>query len=126
LLLDYLERYDARAGDYREVVQALVEKGLNYYRDQVLPSKSFRTPTAHERQLLGHIRDRLTSAGDAGEDDLQAIPFEVARAAAVEPRELFRTIYEVLLGQERGPRFGSFVELVGKERVVEMLREKAA
>ena len=32
--------------------------------------------------------------------------------------------YEVVLGQERGPRFGSFVKLVGRERVLEMLRDK--
>ena len=125
LLRDYLERYDGRAGDYREVVGDLVEKGLNYYRDLVLPTKKFRSPTISERELLGRIRDRLASAGDAGEAELQAIPFEVARAASVEPRELFRTFYEVLLGQERGPRFGSFVELLGRDRVVEMLREKA-
>ena len=46
------------------------------------------------------------------------------RAAGIQPKELFRTIYEVLLGQERGPRFGSFVRLVGKERVLEMLEGK--
>ena len=126
LLRDYLERYDPTARDFREVVGDLVEKGLNYYRDLVLPTKEFRAPTVSERELLARIRDRLASAGDAGEAELQAIPFEVARAAAVEPRELFRTFYEVLLGQERGPRFGSFVALLGQDRVVEMLREKAA
>jgi len=31
-----------------------------------------------------------------------------------------------VLGQERGPRFGSFVALVGKERVLELLGEKTA
>jgi lysyl-tRNA synthetase class I len=37
---------------------------------------------------------------------------------------LFTSFYEVVLGQERGPRFGTFVQLVGKERVLQMLREK--
>ncbi|MGB1720065.1 MAG: lysine--tRNA ligase, partial [Candidatus Latescibacterota bacterium] len=45
LLVDYLERYDEKATDYQEVTQSLVEKGLNYYRDFVLPNKEFREPS---------------------------------------------------------------------------------
>lgn len=35
-----------------------------------------------------------------------------------------RTIYQVLLGEERGPRFGSFIELYGVENT-RALTEKA-
>jgi lysyl-tRNA synthetase class 1 len=126
LLLDYLERYDPQVGADLEVVQSLVEKGLNYYRDFVLPGKHYREPTPEEQELLGQIQARLAAVDTSDEDELQAIPFEVARGAGTEPRQLFRTIYEVLLGQERGPRFGSFVRLVGRERVLEMLEEKTA
>ena len=121
LLLNYLERYDPGARQYHDVVADLVEKGLNYYRDFVLPNKSYRAPAPGEEAMLAGIRERLAALDTHDEAELQAIPFEVARAAGVEPKELFRTFYEVLLGQERGPRFGSFVLLVGKERVLEML-----
>lgn len=124
LLMDYLERYDPDAGNYGELVEDLVEKGLNYYRDFVLPSKKFRPATPAELELLGRIKELLEASIGEDEAELQAIPFDVARAAGIQPKELFRTIYEVLLGQERGPRFGSFVRLVGKERVLEMLEEK--
>jgi len=126
LLVDYLERYDPRALKFREVTQSLVEKGLNYYRDFVLPNKKFRQPTEEERALLSRMRERLAAADGADEEKLQAIPFDLAREAGVEPKDLFRAFYEVVLGQERGPRFGSFVKLVGRERVLEMLAEKAA
>ena len=70
------------------------------------------------------IHDRLAEAANGDEKGLQAIPFDVAREAGREPKELFRCFYEVVLGQERGPRFGTFVTLLGKERVLRMLREK--
>ena len=124
LLMDYLGRYDDQVSDYPQVAQSLVEKGLSYYRDKVLPTKTFRTPTAEERVLLDRLRERLSRCENGDEAALQAIPFEVAKESGVEPRDLFRTVYEVLLGQERGPRFGSFVKLVGKERVLEMLAGK--
>ena len=124
MLVDYLVRYDKRASAYPQVLQSLVEKGLNYYRDFVLPNKTFRAPSDEERELLGQVAQRLGAINGATEDELQAIPFDLAREAGVEPRALFTMFYEVVLGQERGPRFGSFVKLVGRERVLEMLREK--
>jgi len=126
LLLDYLERYDPQVNQYLEVVQDLIEKGLNYYRDFVLPSKKFRALAPQERQVLLQLRDRLAGASAIAEETLQAIPFDLAREAGMEPRDLFRLFYEVVLGQERGPRFGSFVLLVGRERVLELLEEKTA
>jgi lysyl-tRNA synthetase, class I len=124
LLVDYLERYDPEAMKFHAVTESLVEKGMNYYRDFVLPNKRFRDPNEEERGLLGGMRDRLVEIAEGDEEALQSIPFDVARTAGVEPKDLFRTFYEVLFGQERGPRFGSFVGLVGKERVLEMLAEK--
>ena len=125
VLEEYLARYDAQAATYPQVTQALVEKGLNYYRDVVLPNKQFRPPTDEERVLLGQLAKRLSAANGATEEELQAIPFDLAREAEIPPKELFRMFYEVVLGQERGPRFGSLVQLVGKEQVVKMVREKA-
>ena len=125
VLGDYLARYDAQASTYPQVTQALVEKGLNYYRDVVLPNKQFRPPTDEERALLGQLAERLNATNGATEEELQAIPFDLAREAGVSPKSLFRTFYEVVLGQEQGPRFGSLVQLVGKEQVVQMVREKA-
>ena len=126
LLVDYVRRYDSEAANYPNVLNALVEKGLAYYRDRVLPDKEYRTPSDDERALLGRLRDHLAECENGDETTLQAIPFDVAREVGVKPKDLFRTVYEVLLGQERGPRFGSFVMLVGKDRVVEMLGEAAA
>ena len=126
LLRDYLTRYDPAVVDNQDVVDGLIAKGMNYYRDQILPTKEFRPPTADERVLLLKIREELDRCDNGGEERWQAIPFDVARDAGKEPRELFRAVYEVLLGQERGPRFGSFVHLVGKDRVLEMLAEKTS
>jgi lysyl-tRNA synthetase class 1 len=126
LLKEYLRRYDPTVEQYPEVLTSLVQKGLTYYREQVLPGKQFRTPSEDERALLGRVCEMLAASEEADESQLQSIPFDVARETGTEPRDLFRSFYEVVLGQERGPRFGSFVMLVGKDRVLEMLRAKVA
>ena len=126
LLKEYLGRYDTTVADNEAVVEELIDKGMNYYKDRVLPGKKYRAPSPEERGLLAEMREQLCRCENGDEETWQAIPFDVARAAGKEPKELFRAFYEVVLGQERGPRFGSFVSLVGKERVLDMLEEKTA
>ena len=36
-------------------------------------------------------------------------------------REWFQALYQVLLGQDQGPRFGSFVALYGLDKTVTMI-----
>jgi len=36
-------------------------------------------------------------------------------------REWFKALYEVLLGQSQGPRFGSFVAIFGIDETIELI-----
>jgi len=53
---------------------------------------------------------------------LQALVFEVAKENGADAKLVFKAIYEVLLGQERGPRFGTFAKMLGRDRTLELLR----
>jgi lysyl-tRNA synthetase class I len=50
----------------------------------------------------------------------------VARLFDESPKNFFKTFYEVVFGQERGPRFGTFVQLVGKEKALSLLDTAAS
>jgi len=126
LLVDYLLRYDEQATSYPDVLQDLVEKGLNYYRDFVLPNKTFRQADDQERALLLQIAEKIQGVDASDENALQSIPFDIARAADMEPKDLFRLFYEVVLGQERGPRFGSFARMVGVDTIRDMVHARLA
>lgn len=56
-------------------------------------------------------------AGFEGSNDaeaLQNLTFEIGKAHAFDPlRDWFQALYQVLLGADQGPRFGSFVALYG-------------
>jgi len=121
LIRDYLKRYDAAAEAFAPVIDDLVAKAMNYYRDFVLPTKRYHQPNPAEKALLRRLHTALAAAAGGDENDLQTIPFAVARACGLEPQELFRLFYEVVFGQERGPRFGTFVQLVGREKALALL-----
>jgi lysyl-tRNA synthetase class 1 len=103
------------------VIEDLVRKGMNYYRDFVLPNKQYRTATEDETKMLETLRDKLLQYEGDNIDEFQTIPFDVARSFNAAPKDFFKMFYEIALGQERGPRFGTFIRLVGKDRVVNLI-----
>jgi lysyl-tRNA synthetase class 1 len=113
----------------------LVGYAIHYFRDFVLPDKKFREPIDNERAALSDLRDALSQLpADATAEAIQDVVYEVGRR---EPfldakkkgkdgkpgvsLEWFNLLYQVLLGQEKGPRFGSFVALYGLQNTVDMI-----
>ena len=105
----------------------LVDYAIHYYQDFVLPAKQFREPSAPERAALVDLRDALSQLpADATAETIQNVVYEVGRrepfldqkkkAKDGKPGvalDWFNMLYQVLLGQEKGPRFGSFVAAYG-------------
>ncbi len=93
----------------------LAEGAVSYYRDFVAPRKHYRAPTATERAALEdllHVLRALDAASDA--EMIQNAVFEIGkRHPFANLRDWFGCLYQVLLGQQEGPRFGGFVALYG-------------
>ncbi|MBX9977005.1 MAG: lysine--tRNA ligase [Alphaproteobacteria bacterium] len=104
----------------------LIQYAVKYYHDFIAPHKHYRAPTDMERSALNDLCAELQKADkDADESALQAIVFEVGkRHAFAELRAWFGTLYEVLLGQKEGPRFGSFIAVYGVEETVTLIQSK--
>jgi lysyl-tRNA synthetase class 1 len=97
------------------ILDHLVGYALAYYRDFVKIKKTYRAATDKERAAFEGLSAKLAAADPkATGEDLQNIVYEVGKAHAFEPlRAWFGALYEVLLGQSQGPRFGGFIELYG-------------
>ncbi len=121
VIIGYLEKYDPAAQGSREIIDDLVEKAVNYYKDFVLPHKKKVSPSPDEIEILQELRERVAAYDGDLEEEMQSIPFQVARSRDISPKKVFQTFYEVVMGQEKGPRFGSFMSLLGKEKMLELL-----
>ncbi|MFO1184641.1 MAG: lysine--tRNA ligase [Bauldia sp.] len=103
---------------------------VNYYEDFIEPTKRFRAPDDVEREALRKLDAefaRIEGGSVVNADIVQAAVYEVGRAfprfqdtakTAPDGRPgvalaWFATLYQILLGLEKGPRFGSFVEIYG-------------
>src|SRR5499427_7078218 len=116
---------------------ALVRYAIHYFRDFVLPQKRFREASEVERAALTDLRDALAQLpADADAQRIQDVVYEIGRR---EPfldtsgkgktkdgkpgvsLEWFNMLYQVLLGQEKGPRFGSFVAVYGIKNTIDLI-----
>ncbi len=106
----------------------LVGFALRYYEDFVKPAKVFRAPNEKERAALEDLASRLDAMGEEKNGAaVQDVIYEVGKAHGFEPlRAWFGALYEVLLGQTQGPRFGSFAALFGTQNTAAMIRAALA
>jgi lysyl-tRNA synthetase class 1 len=116
-------------------LDAMVRYAIHYFHDFVLPEKRFRQPTELERAALLDLRDALAQLpAESTAEDIQNVVYEIGRrepfldhkkkAKDGQPGvtlDWFNMLYQVLLGQEKGPRFGSFVAVYGIQNTVDMI-----
>src|SRR5574344_118981 len=54
--------------------------------------------------------------------DCQQSMYDIATEMGIEPKSLFTAMYKALVGKEQGPRLGSFMRIIGKERLASILK----
>ncbi len=124
VLWGFITRYAPNASpESAPILNELVGYAINYYRDFVKPTKSYRAPEPTERAALEELRGALAAL--PAEADAAAIQYEVYEVGKRHPfdnlRDWFRALYEVLLGQSQGPRMGSFIALYGLGETIALI-----
>ncbi len=129
MLWGFIRRYLPGAGpEQTPLLARLVDHAVAYYQDFVRTKKRFRPATVLEMAALADLADTLAalpaaSTPEAIQDEVYAVgkrhPFPALKA-------WFECLYQVLLGQEEGPRFGGFVALYGIPETVALIRTALA
>ncbi len=129
VLWGFLRRYAPSATPANHPrLDKLIGYAVAYFRDFVKPAKSYRAADEVEREVLQKINETLCDMEGASAEEIQSSLYDVARAVpryqdfaakgATPERpgvsnDFFNMLYEVLLGENKGPRFGSFIALYG-------------
>ena len=129
VLWGFISRYAKGATPQNQPeLDSLVGFAIRYFNDFVKPTKKFRAPDAVERETLEKIDKTLANLPkDADAHTIQNALLDIGRVTERYQDHnkkspdggpgvsvsFFQMLYEVLIGQERGPRFGSFIALYG-------------
>jgi len=130
VLWGFIRRYAPGASPEKNPkLDELAGYAVRYFVEQVKPTRKFRVPDEVEREALKKLDDVLAKLpANATPEEVQAALYDVGRiipryqdlkAKGATPEKpgvsvaWFNAIYQLLLGQERGPRIGSFVAVYG-------------
>jgi len=129
VLWGFISRYvkGATPQTYPEL-DRLAGYAVRYFNDRIKPTKTFRAATDKERAAMEDLSAQLGEhEGSTDAEMLQNIVFEVGKSHGFEPlRDWFMALYQVLLGQDQGPRFGSFVALYGVAETRQLIADALA
>jgi lysyl-tRNA synthetase class 1 len=131
VLWRFIKRYKPEATpENAPFLDRLTGYAIQYYKDFVLPEKQYRAPDVRERAALEDLAKRLEKAPEQmTAEDLQTEVFSAGKENGYEKGELgswFQALYQILLGQDQGPRFGSFAALYGTQETVGLIRSALA
>lgn len=130
------------------LLNKMVSSAIAYYNDFIKKHKNFKTASTEEKAALLELSESLkTVSAEQAHDGqfLQNIVFQVGKnhgfeSSSTNPhrdathsltppnrgsmRDWFLVLYQVLLGQEQGPRMGSFIALFGIENFQKLIAQK--
>ena len=126
VLWKFIKQYSPEATpDNAPMLDRLVGYAIKYYTDFVLPEKNYRAPDERETAALKDLAARLSAMDESLEsENYMTEVFSAGKENGYDKDELrdwFKAIYEILLGQSQGPRFGSFIKLYGVKETAQLI-----
>jgi lysyl-tRNA synthetase class 1 len=77
--------------------------------------------TKEQKRSLEILKERLSSK-DYDETSLYNDFMDICKEANTNPADFFKAAYKIILNKERGPKLAGFIMLLGKDKVVELLK----
>ncbi len=99
---------------------------LNYYEDFILPKKKFLEIDGSNKEVFIDIINVLENevTENSSSEDIQTLLYEVGKKHEFENlKDFFKLVYQVMLGQDQGPRLGSFFKLFGLRETIDYLKK---
>jgi lysyl-tRNA synthetase class 1 len=109
------------------ILDGLTEYAVNYFKDKVEPNKKFKKPNKEEEEALKNLVKKLKEIKSILKpEEIQTIVYTAGKENGYEEklRDWFKLIYEVVFGEENGPRMGFFISFFGLNETIELINEK--
>ena len=127
VLWKFIKKYkkDIKVSDH-PILDSLVKYALKYFVDIIKPKKKYRKPNEKEKKALKDLVNRLKSCKDQMDPEaIQTIVYSVGKDNGYKEnlREWFKAIYEIIFGDQNGPRMGFFISFLGIEESMELINK---
>ena len=127
-LWKFINRFhkEIKPEDYK-ILDELTKHAINYFKDKVEPKKKFKKPNEVEKKALENLVIKLKQIDQSSNpEDIQTQVYTVGKENGYDKnlRDWFRLIYQVVFGEENGPRMGFFISFFGLNETIKLISDK--
>jgi lysyl-tRNA synthetase class 1 len=128
LLWKFVKKYkkDISEKNY-PIFDNLIGYAIRYFNDVIKIKKKYKTPDVNEKLAFEALIKTLDNCNDEMlPEDIQTLIYAVGKENGYSEnlRDWFKLIYEVVFGEENGPRMGFFISFFGVKETKELIKEK--
>jgi len=127
VLWKFIKNYNSSISqDEHPILQKLIKNAIQYFNDIVKPNKKYRSASEIEKKALLELIELLKKMPDGMDpSEIQTEVFTVGKNYYPKEklRDWFKAIYEIVFGDEQGPRMGSFISFFGIKETIKLLED---
>jgi len=105
----------------------LISYAIRYFNDVIKLQKKYKKPSDEEKNALKALIKTLERCNDEmTPEDIQTLIYSTGKenGYAENLRDWFKLIYEVIFGDENGPRMGFFISFFGVNETKQLIEDK--
>ncbi len=109
------------------VFDNLIDYAIKYFNEVIKLKKKYKKPNENEKKALQALISTLDKCNDdMPPEDIQTLIYSTGKENGYEEklREWFKLIYEVVFGDENGPRLGFFIKFFGIKETKQLIKDK--
>ena len=128
LLWKFVKKYkkDIIEKDY-PIFNNLIGYAIKYFNDVIKLKKKYKKPDNDEKNALRALVKTLENCNnEMSPEDIQTLIYSTGKENGYEEnlRDWFKLIYEVIFGDENGPRMGFFISFFGVSETKQLIEDK--
>ena len=128
LLWKFVKKYKPDISEKNfPIFDSLVGYAIKYFNDVIKAKKKYKIPNENEKLALQALTKTLEKCNDEMlPEDIQTLIYSTGKENGYSDnlRDWFKLIYEVVFGDENGPRMGFFISFFGVNETKELLINK--
>ena len=128
LLWKFVKKYKSDISESNfPIFDSLIGYAIKYFNDVIKAQKKYKTANSSEKLALEALVKTLEKCTDEmSPEDIQTLIYSTGKenGYADNLRDWFKLIYEVVFGDENGPRMGFFISFFGVKETTELLINK--
>ena len=128
LLWKFVKKYKKNISEKNHpIFDSLIDYAISYFNEVIKLQKKYKKPNDEEKNSLKALIKTLDNCNDdMSPEDIQTLIYSTGKenGYAENLRDWFKLIYEVVFGDENGPRMGFFISFFGVNETKQLIEDK--